>query len=52
MFDPWVLVPMPKVLRSLFHEMQAGTVLFFPSFDRQNSAAKVRQLGQFLLNSL
>jgi hypothetical protein len=33
---------MPKVLRSFFDEMQPGTVLFFPLFDRQNSAAKVR----------
>jgi hypothetical protein len=32
--------------------MQPGTVLFFPLFDRQNSSAKVSELGEFLLDGL
>lgn len=32
--------------------MHPGPVLFFPLFDRQNLAAKVRELQKFLLNFL
>jgi hypothetical protein len=32
--------------------MQAGAVLFFSFFDRQNSPAKASQLDQFLLDRL
>jgi hypothetical protein len=32
--------------------MQPRAVLFFPLFDRQNSSAKVSELGEFLLDGL
>jgi hypothetical protein len=41
-----------SLLRSLLDEMQTGAVVLFPLFDRENSAAKVGELDQFVLDFL
>ena len=38
-------------LRDFLDGMQPGTVLLFPLFDRENSLAKTRELGEFLLDA-
>jgi hypothetical protein len=44
--------PMQQRLGSLLHDMQPGAMLFFSLFEREDSSAKVRELGKLLLDCL
>jgi hypothetical protein len=53
-FEPMCLVFRSKGLRGLFllDETQTGTILFFHLLNRKNPAAKISDLGKFLLDCL